>query len=38
LRYSLLVPTVAPILSALVCVIGARSVGDDLGRVRSANV
>ncbi|MBW2498529.1 MAG: MFS transporter [Deltaproteobacteria bacterium] len=38
LRYSLLVPTVAPIFSALVCVIGARSVGDDLDRVRSANV
>jgi MFS family permease len=38
LRYSLLVPTIAPVLSALVCGIGARSVGRDLDRVRTANV
>ena len=38
LRYSLLIPTVAPLMSVLVCVIGARSIGRDLDRVRSANV
>jgi MFS family permease len=34
LRYSLLVPTVAPVLSALVCVFGARFVGGDLEHAR----
>jgi MFS family permease len=34
LRYSLLVPTTAPLLSALVCGLGARSVGHDLDRAR----
>jgi MFS family permease len=38
LRYSLLVPTVAPALSVLVCVWGAGSVGRDVERVRAANV
>lgn len=38
LRYSLLVPTIAPLLSVLVCLIGARSVGRDMERVRAANV
>lgn len=38
LRYSLLVPTVAPIASALICFVGARSVGRDMERVRRANV
>ena len=38
LRYSLLIPTIAPILSVLVCVVGARSVGRDMDRVRAANV
>ena len=34
LRYSLLVPTMAPVLSALVCVVGARFVGGDLARAK----
>jgi len=34
LRYSLLVPTSAPLFSALICLIGARSVGRDLARAR----
>jgi MFS family permease len=34
LRYSLLVPTSAPVLSALVCLVGARFVRGDLARVR----
>ncbi|MCE2391231.1 MAG: MFS transporter [Proteobacteria bacterium] len=34
LRYSLLVPTAAPLLSALVCLIGASSVPRDLARAR----
>ncbi len=38
LRYSLLVPTIAPVLSVLVCLLGAKSVGRDLERVRAANV
>jgi MFS family permease len=32
LRYSLLIPTAAPLLSALVCVFGAGAVGPDLAR------
>ncbi len=36
LRYSLLVPTAAPLLSSLVCVAGARWVGGDLERGRQA--
>jgi MFS family permease len=35
LRYSLLVPTMVPLLSALVCLIGAGYVGRDLLRARS---
>ena len=38
LRYSLLVPTSMPVLSALVAAIGARSVARDLSRVRDAKV
>jgi len=38
LRYSLLIPTVAPILGVLVCLLGARTVGRDIDRVRAANV
>ena len=37
LRYSLLVPTCAPLLSSLVCVIGARRVAGDLERARAAD-
>ncbi len=35
LRYSLLVPTAVPLLSALVCLAGARHVGGDLIRTRA---
>ncbi len=38
LRYSLLLPTIAPALSVLVCFLGAASVGRDMDRVRAANV
>lgn len=38
LRYSLLIPTVAPLLSAFVCVIGAKHVARDMERVRAANL
>lgn len=34
LRYSLLVPTLTPILSAAICLVGARHVGPDLERAR----
>lgn len=34
IRYSLLIPTVAPLLSALVCLFGARRVAADLARSR----
>jgi MFS family permease len=37
LRYSLLVPTVAPLFSALVCVIGASAVAKDLQRARQSD-
>jgi hypothetical protein len=37
LRYSLLIPTAAPLLSALVCVLGARNVAADLARAKAAN-
>ena len=36
LRYSLLIPTIAPLLSVLVCLIGARAVAGDLERVRNS--
>jgi len=36
LRYSLLIPTAAPLLSALVCVLGARNVATDLARAKAA--
>lgn len=36
LRYSLLVPTLVPVLSSIVCIIGARTVGRDIDRVRAA--
>lgn len=36
LRYSLLVPTLAPLLSALVCLLGARAVHGDLHRARAS--
>jgi MFS family permease len=35
IRYSLLIPTAAPLLSALVCVIGARRVAGDLARAKA---
>jgi len=38
LRYSLLIPTIAPIFGVLVCMLGAKSVGRDMDRVRAANV
>lgn len=38
LRYSLLVPTIAPLLGVGVCLLGAKSVGRDMDRVRAANV
>ena len=38
LRYSLLVPTLAPLFGVLVCLLGAKSVGHDLERIRDANV
>ena len=37
LRYSLLVPTCAPLLSSLVCFFGARRVAGDLDRAKSAD-
>ena len=37
LRYSLLVPTCAPLLSSLVCFIGARRVAGDLERARASD-
>ena len=37
LRYSLLVPTCAPLLSAAVCAIGAARVADDLRRARASD-
>jgi len=37
LRYSLLVPTLTPLLSSLICVIGARHVGNDLARSRASD-
>jgi len=37
LRYSLLVPTTAPLLSSLVCFLGARFVGGDLARARAGD-
>jgi MFS family permease len=37
LRYSLLVPTVAPVLSCVACLCGARYVARDLARARSAD-
>ena len=36
LRYSLLIPTIAPVLSSLVCLFGARAVARDLARAREA--
>lgn len=36
LRYSLLVPTAAPLLSVILCVIGAKGVGRDLESAREA--
>ena len=36
LRYSLLVPTLAPLLSALVCLLGASAVQDDLDRAQAS--
>ena len=35
IRYSLLIPTVAPLLSALVCLVGARRVAGDLANARA---
>ena len=35
LRYSLLVPTAAPLFSALICIFGARRVAADLARARA---
>jgi MFS family permease len=35
LRYALLVPTSLPLLSAVICLFGARFVGADLARARS---
>jgi hypothetical protein len=35
LRYSLLVPTVTPLIAAVLCLLGARFVGGDLERARS---
>ena len=37
LRYSLLVPTCAPLLSSLVCFLGARRVAGDLERARASD-
>ena len=37
LRYSLLVPTIAPLFSAIVCVIGAGAVASDLARARRSD-
>lgn len=37
LRYSLLVPTCAPLLSSLVCFVGARRVAGDLRRARASD-
>ena len=36
LRYSLLVPTLAPLLSALVCLLGARAVHGDLQQAKTS--
>ena len=38
LRYSLLIPTIAPLFSVLVCFLGAGRVKRDIERVRAANV
>ena len=35
IRYSLLIPTAAPLLSAMVCGIGARRVAGDLARAKA---
>jgi len=37
LRYSLLIPTAAPLLSALVCVFGAKRVAADLARAKAGD-
>jgi MFS family permease len=37
LRYSLLVPTLTPLIAAVICLFGARFVGADLARARSTD-